>query len=215
MDTAPASFETVDRSTFEPAGCTPLASWGRTEPLERFREAVGGSTSSEAFFEAIVGLLMAIIDPAVFYIGTLEPPGENVRTILAIRDGERVDNYLINLAGTPCSAVLGPQAMCIYTEGVADLFPRTPRLRTMGAEGYVGMSLLSQTGEKIGIVTAVTTHPIGSIDEIRAALYTFGARLSLEVERRLAAAEGRDAGEIDRAIASTEAALLRALTSAA
>lgn len=211
MNTVPVSFEAVDRFSFGLTALQPLVEMDRREPLDRFRTAAATAPSGAPFFEALLAFLWAVIDPVMLYVGVLEPPGETVRTVVAIRDGKRVENYPINLADTPCAAVLGPQAMCIYTDSVADLFPRTRGLRTMNAEGYVGMPLFARDGTKIGIVTAVTAHPVENIDEIRSALYTFGGRLSLELERHLKTTAGGDTTEIDAAIEAAERALASAL----
>jgi hypothetical protein len=211
MDIVPGSFEIVRRSTFGASGVRPLARESRRAPLSRFGGLRAETAPRDDYLEAVVDYLSAVIDPIAFYVGTLDPGGQRIRTIIAAREGERVDNFTINLADTPCSAVLGPQALCIYTDGVADLFPRAHHLRALGAEGFVGMPLLSRDGAKIGIVAAVTQHPIENIDEIRSALYTFGGFLSLVVERQLLAAAGADTSEIDSIIATTQRSLAGSL----
>lgn len=179
--------------------------------LERFGQTVSHLPSGAPFFEAMLAFLWAVIDPLMLYVGAIEPPGETVRTLIAIRDGDLVENFQINLAHTPCAAVLGPQVMCIYTEGVADLFPRSRGLRTMHAEGYVGMPLLASDGTKLGIFTAVTGHAVDNIDEVRTLLYTFAGRLSLEVERRLLVGRGERSVAVDSAIAEAERAIIAAI----
>lgn len=71
-----------------------------------------------------------------------------------------------------------------------------------------GMPLRSRDGEQIGIIGAVTVHPIRDLDAVRSALRVFGTRLSLELERAIAGESATD--DIAEAVRAEEQRLLEA-----
>lgn len=197
----------VDPSVFDPlitsthAGCL-LRLCGNGRPLP-----------SGEFFDAVMQLMIDVLDPALMFVGALDAD-DSAHTVVAYRGAKRTENFTYRLTDTPCSEVLVPRGACIYTEDVAELFPRSAQLRALEAQGYVGMHLRSRSDEQIGLIAAATAHRIGNIAEVRAAYYGFRCRLALELERILLHAAGADTTDIERAITGEERALCHALSSA-
>jgi GAF domain-containing protein len=156
-------------------------------------EVTGAGLTGRPFLHAVMRSIYDAFWPELLFVGMCNPSDAQVRTLVTYVDGEPAPGFTFNIADTPCTAVLGPQALCIYPADVWSLFPRAPRLQQMRAEGYAGMPLLSRAGERIGILTAITRGPITDLDEVRIIYALFGARLSLELERIMAMPEERSA----------------------
>jgi hypothetical protein len=109
--------------------------------------------------------------------------------------------------------VVGPQSICVYSSGVAELFPEDADLITMGAAGFLGMPLFSREGRKIGLLAIMTTQPLEDADTLTALLRFVGTRTSLELEYELATANANDeATGLADLLAEEDARLRVALT---
>lgn len=176
---------------------------------DRLLQRGEGPIDDVAFMNAVLELLRALLQPRLMFLGLLTNDGRSVTTCLVIEDGKRAKDFTYALADSPCATVLGPQAMCIYPEDVAALFPLDYALQRLKAQGYVGMPLLARDGRQIGIIGAVTAHAIRDLDAVRSALRIFGRRLSLELERTISDADAAE--EIAEAIRREEQQLAVAM----
>lgn len=174
--------EHVDASSFGPHALDSATPELRSNFCDRLVKPGQGPLRDASFLNAVLDLLRAVLQPKLMFLGMLTNGGKTVNTCLAFQNGGRIKNFSYALADSPCATVLGPQSMCIYPDEVASLFPLDRELRRLGAMGYVGMPLLSRSGEQIGIIAAITAHPIANLDEVRSAFQLFGSRLSLELE---------------------------------
>jgi hypothetical protein len=198
-----AFSEPIDNRAFEAAAAA---------AYNRIRSSLPGHAAANqvmprntAVMASLLDSLERVIDPTLLFLGVLSEDGRDVTTFMTYQDGERAANFSYKLENSPCATVLGPQALCIYPDDVAAIFPLDVALQRLGARGYVGMPLLSRAGEKLGIVAAVTDHSITNLDEVRGALKLFGRRLSLELERSLS---GEDvSAELTEAISLEDARL--------
>lgn len=204
--------EHVDSSSFGRYAIGSAPGALREQFCERLVKRGEGPLKDATFLNAVLDLLRTVLQPKLMFLGMLSTDGRTVTTCIAFQDGERIKNFSYALENSPCATVLGPQSMCIYPDEVAALFPLDRDLQNLNACGYVGMPLLSRGGEQIGIIAAVTVHPIRNLEEVRSAFRVFGSRLSLELERAITGEE--DFGEVAEAVVAEELALIEAVRQA-
>lgn len=204
--------EGVDYSSFGASVLGTIPATPRNDCLGCLSESQHAGLEGRAFLESVMRLIWTVLEPRMLFLAVVTRDDAFLRSIITYLDGRRTEGFTYPVAHSPCSSVLGPQALCIYPSDVAGLFPRDMTLQRLRAEGYVGMPLLSRSGERIGMLGAITVHPILNLDEVRGVLKVFGTRLSLELERMLADDDSR--ADVMGALHEEEQRLLRAADSA-
>ncbi len=154
----------------------------RSEML--LRSIVDGTASvvGEAFFRVLVRYLAAALQARYALIGTLSADGKSVQT-LAVWTGEGyAENFVYELAGTPCEQVIGISE-CYYPQGVQSLFPRDRLLVEMGIESYRGFPLCDKVGNPLGIIAVLNDRPMVENEQAESIIRIFAARAVAELER--------------------------------
>ncbi len=201
----------VERASYGTTALTPLFDPVTRDVIARMAATALLGHHGDAFLDGVLRIIEAVMEPSLVFIGTVrDHDPDRIQTLVTFSNGERTTNFRYRLAHTPCSRVLGPQSMCIYADGVADLFPLDTDLQAMKAQGYIGMPLLARNGAMIGILAAVTTMPIIDVESSKAVFRLFGLRASLALERMLLDSDA-DTLAIDTDIASEERVLREAL----
>ncbi len=115
----------------------------------------------------------------------------SARTVHAVVDGESIENYTYSLDGTPCENAWN-QPACVYTDGVAALFPKDEPLKELQARGYIGQRLESATGEALGFMYALFRRPIEDVELAASTLQLFAVRAAAELERQQSEQQARE-----------------------
>ena len=98
------------------------------------------------------------------------------------RDGV-ITEYIYDLKGTPCEAVVKSGRVCSFPKGVQELFPEDTDLVDLGLEAYVGVPLFSSNGEVIGIFCTLYKNEVTNAGFIADTLKLFSIRIASEIER--------------------------------
>lgn len=86
------------------------------------------------------------------------------------------------LKGTPCGQAIR-EKFCIIPRNVQRLFPEDAALARMGAQGYVGIALLNEKRETIGILCAFDDRALSISTGIQEIFSIFSQRVSAEIIR--------------------------------
>jgi formate hydrogenlyase transcriptional activator len=145
-------------------------------------EGVSGRTG-EAFFHSLVRRLAGALQADFVLVGALQPGGNRIATLAAYGDGKDVPAFEQDLDGTPSANVCEKQLFS-YSSGIQRMFPKDPLLRQVGAEGYVGSPMIDSGGRCLGLVCALTRHPLQDPKLAETVLQIFAVRASSELERK-------------------------------
>lgn len=145
-------------------------------------KGVFGETG-EAFFRSLVRHLARALNAHYVLVGVLQPDGERIATLAAYGPGGKELALEYPLGGTPCAHVID-QDVCSYASGVRQLFPQDEMLTMAEAEGYVGSPMLDSSGRCLGLICAVTRHPLPNPKLAEALLKIFASRAGTELERK-------------------------------
>lgn len=138
----------------------------------------------EDFYHSVTVALADWLGVAAVVLGKIVP--DNKIEVLAMQlDGKAVENYVYDLAGTPCNNVRN-EGICCYPDNITRLFPKDKDLIDMQAEGYIGVPLKNRAGDVLGVLCAISRNKISLPPDTEELLTFIAARAALEIERKLA-----------------------------
>ena len=155
---------------------------------QALRSIVQGTATQtgEAFFRACVKHLALALDvPYAVIAEVINDGNQKVGKTLAFwNDSDFGENFHYNLVGTPCFNVVQTRRTRRYNHSVQELFPDKNILISLSAESYVGIPVLSPSGNFLGYISVVNTKPMEQDLELQAfILEIFAARAGAEMER--------------------------------
>ncbi|MDB5838148.1 MAG: hypothetical protein JWQ23_100 [Herminiimonas sp.] len=151
------------------------------------------------FFEQLARNMAEAVGAQAGFVSKLLP-GEpsTARSIAAIANGERLDNFNYQIAGTPWEMLVRDDH-CVISTAVAEHFPGIP-LALSSAQGLVGERLVNSVGQPVGHLFVLFREPLKRSDFIMSTLRIFATRAAAELERRVADAHISDqASLLDKA----------------
>jgi PAS domain S-box-containing protein len=144
------------------------------------------ASSSDNFFLSMAIELARCLGADGTIIGELiEGKIDRVKTLAVCSQGMIADNFVYDLADTPCEGVLR-QHVCSYVFGVAEMFPKDLLLKEMTVEGYVGAPLRDSRGRVVGIMVAIYNRALSDAKFAEGVLQLFSTRTAAEIERKRA-----------------------------
>ncbi|MGG6240491.1 PAS domain S-box protein [Nodosilinea sp. AN01ver1] len=158
----------------------------RKRQEEALRLIVEGTAAQtgQAFFHTCVRYLAQVLN--VRYAFLSEFNGDGTATTLAYWEDDAIaENFTYAIPGTPCAG-LTPDQLLIYPRHVKTLFPHSPRLQQMEAEGYMGAPLMHSSGHMLGHLAVLSATPLTENPGQELILKIFAARAGAELERKQA-----------------------------
>jgi len=115
-------------------------------------------------------------------VGELQEGGM-IQTRAVRLDGAKAPDFTYALQGTPCQKVTG-QGPCMFKSDVAALFPNDEILEEMGLQGYVGVPVISRSGEPMGVLCGLSRSPLATLPLWDDVMSILAAKAAEELERR-------------------------------
>lgn len=153
------------------------------EMLRSLFEATATATGDD-FFRALVRRLAEALQVRQAIVSEFIDGTERARTLAVYFDGRFVDNVEFVVTTTPCERVYRGEVHVVQS-GLQSLYPNEG-FAGMVAESYLGVPLVSRSGEILGHVVALDDKPLSEEPHDFAGLRTFAARATAELERRRA-----------------------------
>jgi len=154
------------------------------EMLHSLVKGTSGDTGVN-FFKQTVKQLAGALNVKYAFIGTLlNDEKTDVETLALWADNKLDKNIAYNLIGTPCKNVI-EQKIHYYPENVQKLFPEDKILKEMNIESYLGVPILSSTGEPLGVLVVMDDKPFPEDKETvaKSVMVIFASRSGAELER--------------------------------
>ena len=153
------------------------------EDTRAFLLSCGLPGTGEDFFESLARYLANSLNMEYVCIDRLEGDGLTAQTVAIFNKGRFEYNVRYDLKDTPCGAVVDKK-VCCYPKDVRRLFPKDAALQELGAESYVGTTLIDSKGKAIGLIAVIGHHPLQSEQRAETLLAIVSQRASGELERR-------------------------------
>ncbi|MFH0827933.1 MAG: ATP-binding protein [Candidatus Omnitrophota bacterium] len=155
----------------------------RKKTEEILHRLAAESYASGSFFAGLVRHIAEWLGCRWVMVSELDPDMPGMAKPLIFWDNGVLgfaEPYL--LKGTPCEQAIR-EKFCIIPRDVQRLFPEDAALAGMGAQGYVGIALLNEKGEPIGVFCAFDERALSISADIQEIFSIFGQRISAEITR--------------------------------
>ncbi|MGH7243594.1 MAG: sigma 54-interacting transcriptional regulator [Phycisphaerales bacterium] len=140
------------------------------------------STTGENRFRTMVRCLAQALGVKYSIIAEFLPATASARSLAFWGGEDFFDNVQWELAGTPCERILGGK-FSLHSKNLKQEFPLDKPLVELGAESYLGVPLIDQTGAILGHLFVMDTKPMPPVARNLAIFQIFAALAAGELSR--------------------------------
>jgi PAS domain S-box-containing protein len=158
------------------------------DPLRMLLEGTATATG-ERFFEALVENMAAALDTRHAWITEYDSEKRRLKALAFWVGGGLLSDFEIDIAGTPCEAVIDKSQLVLYPDNILKLFPHSEKLKELGAVSYMGVPLLDLDRTTLGHLAVIDDRPMPEEPGRLALFQIFAARAAAELQRLRAEAE--------------------------
>ncbi len=157
---------------------------GDPAPLEAIAAVVAAETG-EGFYRALVRSLATTLGVQFAFVSEFTPDRRHFRTLAVWGRGAFLDDFTLELAGTPCEAVLAGQT-AHHPSSLCALFPNDAGLVTWRAESYCGVPIVGANGNVVGHLAIIHDEPMPEGARLLSMLRILAMRVRAELDRQKA-----------------------------
>jgi PAS domain S-box-containing protein len=150
--------------------------------LRAIFEGTANSTG-EQFFAALVKNLAGVLKTYSSWVTEYIEETNKLRTLAFWVDGRLVENFTIDVTGTPCEVVIRSVRLVHFPDNMMQLFPDSPIIRDFNAVSYMGVPLLDTDGRIFGNLAVLDNQPMPEEPKSEALFRIFASRASAELQR--------------------------------
>jgi PAS domain S-box-containing protein len=173
---------------------TPLGGLDEDAALRSILEGTANETG-ERFFAALVENLAKALGTHGAWVTEYIQECRRLRAMAFWMDGQWVQNYEVDIAGTPCEQVIDTANLVHFPDNLLELYPDDPDIRDVGAVSYLGMPLKDVDGRILGHLAVIDRRPIPEEPRVLALFSIFAARATAEMRRLRAEKQVREREE--------------------
>ena len=164
----------------------------RTESLIRCLLEGTSSQTGQEFFRALVHSVAQAMGVAGVWVTEYLPERKVLRSLAFWMNGQYIEHFEYNTAGTPCGVVIEEARLVHYPDRIIELFPNDPDLVALNAVSYAGVPLFNSDGTVLGHLSALDTKTIELPADLEAVFRIFADRAAAEFKRVRAESAIRD-----------------------
>lgn len=165
--------------------------------------------TGQDFFAALVQNLAGALSTHGAWVTQYFPEKRRLRALAFWLDGHWVNDYEIDITGTPCEQVIDTARLVHIPDHILEIYPEEEELRQAGAVSYMGVPLQDTSGLVLGHMAVIDRRPIPEEPRILAIFQIFAARAAAELRRLQAEAEVREREEtVSRLLGSAMDAII-------
>ncbi len=160
----------------------PLDELDEGAALRSILEGTANETG-ERFFTALVENLAKALKTHGAWVTEYNQECRRLRALAFWMDGKWIQDYEVDIAGTPCEQVIETANLVHFPDNLVELYPDDPEIRDVGAVSYLGMPLKDIDGRILGHLAVIDRRPIPEERRVLALFKIFAARATAEVRR--------------------------------
>ena len=169
------------------------------DAVSKIAAAVSARGGSEFLERLVTDMAVAVGALAAFVIRPHPTDREKMRTLVAVRDGVRIENFDVDVATSPCLNVRDDDVF-VVPSSLGDRYPDCEVASTMGAQAVVGWRLRDASDATLATMMVFFREPLVDVSFTVSTLKIFVARAAAELERQTADARiAAQASWLDRA----------------
>jgi PAS domain S-box-containing protein len=161
------------------------------------------------FFHALVQNLAKALTTHGAWVTEYFPETRRLRALAFWMDGQWVNDYEVDIAGTPCERVIDTAKLVHFPDRILDIYPDEEELKAAGAVSYMGVPLQDTNGHILGHMAVIDRRPIPEEPHVHAIFQIFAARAAAELQRLRAETEVHEREErVGRLLSSAMDAII-------
>ncbi len=172
----------------------PLGGLDEGAALRSILEGTAKETG-EGFFVALVENLAKALNTHGAWVTEYIKESRRLRALAFWMDGQWIQNYEVDIAGTPCEQVIDTASLVHFPDNLLDLYPDDPDIKETGAVSYMGIPLKDIDGRILGHLAVIDRRPIPEEPRVLALFNIFAARATAEMRRLRAEKQVREREE--------------------
>ena len=151
--------------------------------------------TGERFFSALVENLAKALNTHGAWVTEYIKESRRLRALAFWMDGQWIQNYEVDIAGTPCEQVIDTASLVHFPDNLLELYPDDPDITETGAVSYMGIPLKDIDGRILGHLAVIDRRPIPEEPRVLALFNIFAARATAEMRRLRAEKQVREREE--------------------
>ncbi len=152
--------------------------------LLQVAEGVSAVTGEAFFYSLVRHLSEALSVDYVVVARPVDPGRARLRTVAVFGQGQPLENFEYDLAGTPCERAMNEGLPCVVQSGVQQAFPAFALFASLGVDSYLGIPLISSDGTVLGLVGLMNRGPLEQHPQAESLLKIFVSRAAAELARQ-------------------------------
>jgi PAS domain S-box-containing protein len=172
----------------------PLGELDEGAALRSILEGTANETG-ERFFAALVENLAKALKTHGAWVTEYIRECRRLRALAFWMDGQWIQNYEVDIAGTPCEQVIDTANLVHFPDNLLALYPDDPDIKDTGAVSYMGIPLKDIDGGILGHLAVIDRRPIPEEPRVLALFKIFAARATAEMQRLRAEKQVREREE--------------------
>ena len=137
--------------------------------------------TGQSFFISLVEYISATLDADIVSVCELEK--NETQTIMKTKavwmNNKLGENFIYDVAGTPCERVVQGKQTISYLEHIAQQFPEDTMFREMNIEAYVSVPLFDSSSNLLGSIAVCFKQSLQNSEIIESVLHIFATRTQL------------------------------------
>jgi len=134
------------------------------------------TATGERFFAALVENLSGALNTYSSWVTEYIKESRQLRALAFWANGQLEEDFLLDIAETPCEAVLDNARLVHYPDNIVDLFPNNTTIKQFSAVSYMGVPLLDARGRVLGNLAVMDNQPMPEEPRSLALFRIFAAR---------------------------------------
>jgi PAS domain S-box-containing protein len=151
--------------------------------------------TGEGFFAALVENLAKALNTHGAWITEYILERRRLRALAFWMDGQWIQNYDVDISGTPCEQVIESGNLVHFPDNLLELYPDDPDIKDVGAVSYMGIPLKDIDGRILGHLAVIDRRPMPEEPRVLALFNIFAARATAEMQRLRAEKQVREREE--------------------
>lgn len=197
-----------DVEATEKNAALPLHELDAEMALRTILEGTANETG-ERFFRALVENLAKALKTHGAWVTEYLQEHRRLRALAFWMDGQWIQNYEVDISGTPCEQVIDTANLVHFPDNLLELYPDDPDIKAISAVSYLGMPLKDVDGRILGHLAVIDRRPIPEQPKIHAVFRIFAARATAEFQRLRAEKQVREREEkLSRLVGSAMDAII-------
>ena len=139
--------------------------------------------SGTAFFDQLTLFLSEKLGTEYCFISEVDDSLEKAEVISMFKNGEKQENFIYEIANSPCEHCLQSSSPLIILNDASKLFPKDEELVKLNISTYMGVTISDINNKNLGMLVLMNTKPVQYSPAYETVLKILADRIGAELSR--------------------------------